>query len=65
MLLDLLQLTYQPNFSASLALAEISEHLEDLWGIETDEGDLIEALDELYERIVEDGYCSWRCELIE
>lgn len=65
MLLDLLQLTYQPNFSASLALAEIMGHLEELWGVEIDEGDLIEALDELYERIIDDGYCAWRCELIE
>jgi hypothetical protein len=64
MLLDLLQLTYQPS-RASLALAEILEHLEGLWGLEIDERDLIEALDELYERIVEDGYCAWRCGVIE
>ena len=64
MLLDLLQLTYQPS-RASSGLAEIMEHLEGLWGLEIDERDLIEALDELYERIVEDGYCSWRCGVIE
>ena len=64
MLIDLLQLTYQPSRDPR-ALAEILEHLEGLWGLEIDERDLIEALDELYERIVEEGYCQWGCELIE
>lgn len=64
MLIDLLQLTYQPS-RASSGLEEIMEHLEGLWGLEINEGDLIEALDELYKRIVDDGYCQWGCELIE